>query len=104
MTKKNTDKKATSSVTKVKDNKKEDKLKDQQELGKAVQMFLESGYYTKNRLFVFSFLKGVATGVGTVIGATVVIAVLLWILSFFSEIPFVNNFTDKVQTQLEQRQ
>lgn len=97
MTKKNIDKKAIKAETK------EDKLKQQQELGKAVQMFLESGYYTKNRLFTFSFLKGVATGVGTVVGATVVIALLLWALSLFSEIPFVNTFTNKVQTQLEQR-
>lgn len=82
---------------------KAEKIKEQQELGAQLQMFIESGYYTKRRLFIFSFLKGVATGVGTVVGATVVIAILLWVLSLFGEVPFLNTFTDKIQTQLEQR-
>lgn len=81
-----------------------DTQKQQQELGAAVQMFLESGYYTKRRLFIFSFLKGMATGVGGVIGATVVIALLLWVLSLFSEVPFINHFTDQIQGQIEKAQ
>ena len=95
---------AHTKVSKTPKPTKEDKQKEQQELGAAVQMFLESGYYTKRRLFIFSFLKGIATGVGGVIGATVVIALLLWILSLFSEVPFINHFTDQIQGQIEQGQ
>ncbi len=51
---------------------------------------------------MFSFLKGVATGVGVFIGGTIVVAVLLWILSGLSHIPFLTDITDSAKNTLQQ--
>lgn len=74
------------------------------EVGKQLNMFVETGYYKKRKMFFFSFLQGIARGIGTVVGATIVIALLIWILSLFSQVPFIGNFTDKVQSTINSAQ
>jgi len=54
---------------------------------------------TKHELEKFNsfgrrFTLGVFMGLGTVVGATVVVALLIYILSFFSEVGFVGDFTN----------
>lgn len=56
----------------------------------------ESGYIDTKRMYKASFIKGVIAGFGGVIGATIVVALLLWILSFFDQIPFVGNIVDAI--------
>ncbi len=55
------------------------------------------------RLALYSFWKGLMVGLGSVIGATVLVAILVYILSQFSTVPFLgdylNNFTDKISNQ-----
>ena len=93
-------------MTNSKKDKSSSKLTSQQEkqleLGKHLQLFIETGYTNKKQLLLFSLLKGAATGVGGVIGATVVIALLLWVLSLFSQVPFVGNFTNSVENTIQQ--
>ena len=52
-----------------------------------------------------SFIKGVLAGFGGVLGATILVALLLWILSLFSSVPFIGkiaeNVTDTIQTQTQ---
>lgn len=48
-----------------------------------------------------NFVRGVVFGFGSVIGGTVMIALLLWILTFFNDIPFVGHFTQTVQSSIE---
>ena len=62
----------------------------------------ESGYMDTKKSLRTSFLKGVAGGLGGVIGATVGVALLLWFLSFFSEVPLVGDFVKKVEYTIEQ--
>ncbi len=78
-----------------------DKTSEQIELGKKLQAFYESGYVNKKQALVFSLLKGIATGVGVFIGGTVVIAFLLWGLSFFNEVPLLGEFSQKFQHTLQ---
>lgn len=73
-----------------------------EQLGRMLTNIYESGYINHNQAYKYSFLKGVATGVGGVIGATVVIALILWGLSLFQEIPLIGPITQKVQTSIEQ--
>lgn len=56
----------------------------------------ESGYMDRNQTYKMSFLKGVAAGLGGVIGATLVVALLLWLLSLTSEVPLIERVTDPV--------
>lgn len=77
--------------------------KEYADLGKAVTTLFETGAISKKELYKASFLRGVLSGVGGVIGATVVIAILIWTLSFFSDIPFVGRFADRIQTTIDSR-
>ncbi|MDQ5886208.1 MAG: hypothetical protein QG628_605 [Patescibacteria group bacterium] len=73
-----------------------------EEIGKMLVNIYESGYINQNQTYKLSFLKGIATGVGGVIGATVVIALLLWGLSLFQEIPLIGPVVQKIQTTIDQ--
>ena len=77
--------------------KKEKTVKEYEQLGRAVNSIFETGYLDKRQAYKTSFIKGVVGGLGGVIGATVVVALLIWILSLFSHVPLIGNFTDKVQ-------
>jgi hypothetical protein len=71
--------------------------KDLAELGKRIHYVFETGYLSKPEAFKFAFLKGVLAGAGGVLGSTIVIALLLWILSLLGEIPFIGDIADSIQ-------
>lgn len=54
------------------------------ELGKKLQQFYETGYIDKKQALFYSFLKGIAAGFGGILGATIVVAILVWILGLFN--------------------
>lgn len=83
------------------------KTKDQKDLAQLGQMLTniyESGYVDRNKAYKTSFLKGLVSGVGGVVGATIVVALLLWFLSLFSSVPLVNRFTNNIQHTVNHRQ
>lgn len=67
------------------------------ELGEMLQRFYEMGYVTPRSAILFSFLKGVAAGFGAFLGGTIVIALLLWILSLFDSLPFIDSIRQQLQ-------
>lgn len=73
-------------------------VKKENELG-ARRAVLEDLFYDfhKSRVEVFwmNFFRGVFFGVGTVIGGTLVVALVAWILSLFTDIP--GGFGDFIQ-------
>ena len=69
---------------------------DYEQLGKAVEAALVKDYIhllhsTREQIWS-AFVRGIFTGLGTVIGATLVVAMLLWILTFFGTAPIVGEF------------
>jgi threonine/homoserine/homoserine lactone efflux protein len=46
------------------------------------------------------FFRGVITGLGTVIGATVVVALVYWILSLLTDTPFLGPILEYFQAEL----
>ncbi len=46
----------------------------------------------KREIMLANFLGGLSWGFGTVVGATVVVALLLWILQVINIVPFVGDF------------
>ncbi len=78
------------------------KLKDSEllELGKKLQQFYETDYVNKKQALTFSFYKGLAGGAGAFLGGTIVIALLLWVLSFFNQVPFIGHIIDSVRQNL----
>ena len=65
--------------------------KEYQDLGKKLVSFYETGYVDKKQAVSFSFLKGLAGGFGAFLGGTILIGLLLWLLSLFDHIPFIDG-------------
>lgn len=82
-------------------NKQSKQAKDYADLGRSLVSIYESGYINRRSAYKFSFIKGVLAGAGGVIGATVLIAMLLFILSIFSDTPIVGPFFKDVKTTVE---
>ena len=55
-----------------------------------------NGYLSKKRIMVSNFLGGLAWGVGSVIGATIVVAILFGILNQLKWIPGLSEIADEV--------
>ena len=76
--------------------------KEFEALGRIVSSIFETGYLDKKQAYKTSFIKGVFGGFGGVVGATVVVALIIWILSLFGNVPLVGRFTDKIQNTVNQ--
>ncbi len=77
--------------------------KEYERLGKLLVSIYETGYIGRKELFRVTFLKGIITGFGSVVGATIVIALLLWIISLLDRTPLVDRLIDskKIQQTLQ---
>lgn len=83
------------------------KIKKDNEIG-ARRAILEDLFYDfhKNRRQVYSmnFIRGLFFGVGSVIGGTIVIGIIIWLLSLLVDLPggignFVQYIVDLVQNR-----
>ena len=81
-----------------------DKLKHNQEMG-ARRSLLEdifNDYYQERRkIYKMSFIKGIFSGLGAVLGATVVVALIIWALSLFVHVPGIGDAVKNAQSSLE---
>lgn len=84
--------------------KKDKTPKEYEQLGKAVASIFETGYLDKKQAYKTSFIKGIFGGFGGVIGATVVVAILLWVLSLFGNVPLIGRFVDNVEHTVQNAQ
>lgn len=72
-----------------------------EQLGQMLRNIYESSYIDRGTMYKMSFLKGVVTGLGGVVGATIVVALLLWVLNFFDEVPLIGPLTEKLQDTVD---
>lgn len=82
-----------------------DKKKKEAELG-ARRAVLEDLFYdfnsSRKEIYKINFIRGIFLGFGTVIGGTLVIALIVWLLSLLTDIPggfgdFIQYIVDVVQ-------
>lgn len=81
----------------AKKTKKPSKKVSYEQLGQMLENIYESGYIDRNRMYKMSFLKGVVAGFGGVVGATIVVALLIWVLNLFDQVPLLGPLTNKIQ-------
>ena len=48
------------------------------------------------RLILFQFTRGLAFGLGSVMGATILVSLVVWWLSQFEFIPIIGDFTNQL--------
>lgn len=81
------------------------KVKKDNEVG-ARRAILEDLFYdfhsSRRQVYWMNFLRGVFFGVGSVLGGTLVIALVIWLLSLLTDIPggigdFIQYIVDTVQ-------
>jgi hypothetical protein len=85
----------------AKKTKKPTKEVSYEQLGRMLESIYESGYIDRNKTYKMSFLKGIAAGFGGVVGATIVVGLLLWILNFFDQVPLVGPLSDKIKDTVQ---
>lgn len=80
------------------------KLKKDNEDG-ARKAVIEDLFYDFHRsrveIYKMNFIRGIFLGFGTVIGGTVVIALIAWILSFFVNVPGIGDQVEQVQQTIQ---
>ncbi len=76
--------------------------RDNEKLGRLLEGIIDTSNPDRKRVYKTAFLKGVFTGVGSVLGATIVIAILLWVLSLFEQVPLVGPLFESLQRTIEQ--
>lgn len=85
---------AKKTVQKVKDNQ-------AQAATRGFEDLFDDYYAQRYKVYKMNFVRGVVFGLGSVVGGTLMVALLVWVLSFFNEIPFIGNFTHTVQRSIE---
>lgn len=68
-----------------------------------VDILYKSQYLDKKDFYLHSFLRGAVAGAGGILGATVLIAVLLWILSLFDTVPLIGPLLENTRDTIERR-
>lgn len=66
-------------------------------------LLLKAEYVDKKSFYLQGFLRGVLTGAGGVLGATVVIALLVWMLSLFDTVPLIGPLFENTRNTIEGR-
>jgi len=72
---------------------------------RAVVEEMFNDYYDDRRnIYKMNFFRGIFFGLGSVLGATIVVALVIWVLSFFVQIPGIGGAAQQAQNQLESHQ
>jgi hypothetical protein len=77
--------------------------KDYENLGRIVASVYESGYLDAAKSYKMAFFKGILQGLGGAIGATLILAFLLWLLSLFSDLWFIGDIVEKIEMSISER-
>lgn len=67
-----------------------------------LEYFFEMSHPKWGRVIKYSFIRGMATGFGVLVGGTIVVALVLWILSLIGQVPFLNEITESTRDTLKQ--
>lgn len=74
---------------------------DYERLGRMMEVIFMTGYVNRVRYFRMAFVKGVFAGLGSVVGASIVVALLLWVISLFETLPLIGPVSENIQQTVE---
>lgn len=76
--------------------------RNREEIARALEILFTRDFISRKQLYYENFMRGIFFSIGGIIGATIVIALLIWLLSLFGEVPFIGPLLDKTKDTLEQ--
>lgn len=85
-----------------KQSKKQLSVSDYEKLGRTLENIFEGGYVNHWRVYRINLVRGIFFGFGSVIGGTLLIATILWLLSFFTELPLIGDFVDTIRGSINE--
>lgn len=59
-------------------------------------------YKDRRNIYLVNFVRGIFFGLGSVIGGTIVVALVVWIMSFFVSLPGIGDNIQRAQEKIEQ--
>lgn len=59
-------------------------------------------YRDRKRIYKINFIRGLVFGAGSVLGGTIIIALLVWILSLFVNTPVIGEFFEGARDSIDQ--
>lgn len=68
----------------------------------SLEYLLAAGYVSKKRLYKENFIRGIFFSLGSVLGATVVLALILWIISFANDVPVIGKVVKNIEHSINQ--
>lgn len=82
-------------------------VKDNEQKGAQETMMEEifhDMYRERGRIYKVNFFRGIFFGIGSAIGGTIVIALIVWLLSLFVNFPVIGDFFKNTRNSIEQSQ
>jgi hypothetical protein len=58
---------------------------------------------SRRQVYKINFVRGLFFGLGSVLGGTVLIALLVWVLSFFVQLPGIGNSVKQVEQTIQRK-
>lgn len=59
-------------------------------------------YKHRGQIYKMNFVRGIFFGLGSVLGGTVVIAILIWVLSWFVDFPLIGQYFQGLMHTVQQ--
>lgn len=95
-------KEGVSKTKRVSESFKDSQAKDAQKA--MMQELFNDLYRNRGEVYKMNFIRGLFFGLGSVLGGTVVISLIIWLLSFFVDFFVIGQFFENAQRTLEQTQ
>lgn len=76
-------------------------ISEYEKLGRTLESIFEGGYINHWRVYKINFVRGIFFGLGVTLGGTILVALLVWILSLFGEVPFIGDFVQAITDSID---
>lgn len=74
------------------------------DVARLAEILTRAEHISRRRLYIENLIRGIMFGAGGVIGATLLIALVVWILSLFGEIPLIGPLFDETKQTIQEGQ
>ncbi len=68
-----------------------------------LEQLFDDHYRFRWRIYKMNFFRGIFFGFGSVLGASLIVGLLIWVLSLFTQLPVIGNFFEQSQSTIENR-